>query len=128
MPKKRPVLLKKNDSPKTNDPQSLMRFAGMGTELAAAIIGFAAIGYWVDRGFESFPRGTAIGAVLGIIGGMYNFLRESLQLMREQASQHRPTPTHAEQPEQTAPLEKTARPQRTDELLNTDDDQPDADA
>jgi F0F1-type ATP synthase assembly protein I len=75
----------RRQKPRSEQP-SLMRHAGMGFELTAVVLGFAAIGYWVDRSFETFPRGTAIGAVLGIIGGMYNFLREALQLTREQVS------------------------------------------
>lgn len=71
------------------EPSSPMRHAGMGFELAAAILGFTAFGYWVDRSLNSFPRGTATGAVLGIIGGMYNFLRDALKLAKEQEAEYR---------------------------------------
>lgn len=88
----------------------------MGSELTAAVLGFAAIGYWVDRSFESFPRGTATGAVLGIIGGMYNFLREALALSKAQQLAQ----------EQTTKDRQT--PQPTDQTHRPNDDQPDPDA
>jgi len=54
----------------------------MGFEFAAAIIGFVLVGYWVDRHYESAPKGVLIGAALGILGGGYNFLRTALQASR----------------------------------------------
>lgn len=55
----------------------------MGLELAGSIIGFTLVGYWVDRSFGSGRTGLVIGACLGIVGGMYNFLRQAVQLARE---------------------------------------------
>jgi len=59
---------------------SSLRHVNLGFELVAAVVGFAAIGYWIDRATESYPRWTVIGAVLGIIGGLYNLIREALKL------------------------------------------------
>ena len=59
-----------------------MALAGLGFELLAAIIGFAFVGYWVDRHYETAPWGLVIGAVLGIIGGLYNYVRAATRATR----------------------------------------------
>jgi F0F1-type ATP synthase assembly protein I len=59
-----------------------MALAGLGFELLAAIVGFAFLGYWIDRHYETAPWGVVIGAVLGIIGGLYNFIREATRAVR----------------------------------------------
>ena len=41
-------------------------------------IGFGLIGYWIDTKYDSSPKGVLTGAILGIIGGGYNLIRESL--------------------------------------------------
>jgi F0F1-type ATP synthase assembly protein I len=64
----------------------LARYATLGFELAAAIVGFTLIGIWVDRWSQSTPLWTLIGAALGIIGGFYNFIREALELSRSTAA------------------------------------------
>jgi F0F1-type ATP synthase assembly protein I len=63
---------------KAGDRPSWLRFSGVGIEFVAAIAGFALVGYWVDRHWDTKPWGLVIGAVLGLIGGMYNLIRESL--------------------------------------------------
>jgi len=63
---------------KDGDRPSGLRFSGIGIEFVAAIAGFALVGYWVDRHWDTKPWGLVIGAVLGLIGGMYNLIRESL--------------------------------------------------
>ena len=62
----------------------LARYGGMGLELGAAIVGLTLVGYWIDRQFDSHPRGLLVGAVLGVVGGMYNFIREALRLSQLQ--------------------------------------------
>lgn len=49
-----------------------------GFELAAAILGFSFLGYWLGGKYGDAQLGTAVGAVLGIVGGMYNLIRQSL--------------------------------------------------
>ncbi len=63
-----------------------MRFAGAGFELAAAIIGFAAVGYWLGGYLGSAVWGVVVGATLGVLGGMYNLIRSTLALSREESS------------------------------------------
>lgn len=56
--------------------------AGLGLEFAAAVAGFAAVGWWLDRKFGSEPTALLICAALGLIGGMYNLIRQSLRAVR----------------------------------------------
>ena len=51
----------------------------MGIELTAAIAGFTLVGFWVDHRYQTGPWAVVIGAVLGVIGGMYNFLKQALR-------------------------------------------------
>jgi F0F1-type ATP synthase assembly protein I len=60
-----------------------VRHSGVGLELAGAVAGFALVGYWIDRRYETQPWGLVIGLVLGMTGGLYNLVRESLQATRE---------------------------------------------
>jgi len=59
------------------------RLAGMGFELVAAVGAFILVGYWWDRHFGSEPKGLIVGALLGLIGGMYNLIRQSLLATRD---------------------------------------------
>ena len=56
-----------------------MRLAGLGVELAAAVLGACLIGYWIDRRFETGPWALLICAIIGVVGGLYNMLRQALQ-------------------------------------------------
>lgn len=70
---------------------SWVRLSGIGVELLAAIAGFTLIGYWLDRKFDTEPWGLLIGALLGVIGGMYNVIRQALRATREAGSGHKTT-------------------------------------
>jgi F0F1-type ATP synthase assembly protein I len=59
------------------------RLAGMGFELVAAVGAFILVGYWWDRHFGTEPKGLIVGALLGLVGGMYNLIRQSLLATRE---------------------------------------------
>lgn len=60
-----------------------MRLANAGFELAAAIGGFTLVGYWIDRHYETGPWGVLTGALLGLVGGLYNLIRASLTAASE---------------------------------------------
>jgi ATP synthase protein I len=60
-----------------------VRYSGVGLELAGATAGLAFIGYWIDRRFGTQPWGLLGGVVIGLVGGLYNLVRESLQAARD---------------------------------------------
>jgi F0F1-type ATP synthase assembly protein I len=60
-----------------------VRYSGVGVELAGAVAGFALVGYWIDGHYGSRPWGMLVGLALGLIGGLYNLVKKSLQAERE---------------------------------------------
>ena len=58
--------------------------SGIGFELVAAVVGFTLIGYWWDRHFGSRPWGLLTGAILGLVGGMYSMIRQSLSAFKQE--------------------------------------------
>jgi F0F1-type ATP synthase assembly protein I len=55
------------------------RYAGAATTLVAAVGGFTAIGYWLDKKFENrVPWFLLAGAVIGMVGGFISFFRTVL--------------------------------------------------
>ncbi len=62
---------------------NLLRYAGLGTELAASVIGLTLLGWWIDYRYKTSPVGILVGSGLGVVGGLYNFLRAALRLSRE---------------------------------------------
>ncbi len=76
----------RNGDPMANrklDRTPWVRSAGMGIDFAAAVAVFVVIGYWIDRRFGSSPWGVLVGAGLGLIGGMYNLIRQGLKATRQ---------------------------------------------
>lgn len=61
------------------------KLSGLGIELAGAVGGFALLGYLWDRHFGSTPWGFVIASGLGIIGGLYNVVRKTLQASKAAA-------------------------------------------
>ena len=60
-----------------------VRYSGVGLELAGATAGLALVGYWIDGRYGTGPWGLLGGFGIGIVGGLYNLVRESLQALRE---------------------------------------------
>jgi len=60
-----------------------VRYSGVGLELAGATAGLALLGYWLDRHFGTSPWGILGGVIIGIVGGLYNLVRESLEAVRQ---------------------------------------------
>ena len=58
------------------------RLAGLGFELAGAVAGFTFVGYWIGRYYGNPELGLLIGALLGLVGGMYNLVRATLASQR----------------------------------------------
>lgn len=65
------------------DERPGLRYIALGTEFAAAVLGLTLAGYWLDRHYGWSPWGTLTGAVIGLVGGMYNLLREALGSVRK---------------------------------------------
>jgi F0F1-type ATP synthase assembly protein I len=62
---------------------SWVRHSGVGLELAGATAGLALVGYWLDGRFGTEPWGLIAGVILGLVGGLYNLVKESLQAVRD---------------------------------------------
>jgi F0F1-type ATP synthase assembly protein I len=60
-----------------------VRHSGVGLELAGAVAGFALLGYWIDRRFATEPWGVVVGVIFGLVGGLYNLVKQSLQAVRD---------------------------------------------
>ena len=60
-----------------------VRYSGVGLELAGATAGLALVGYWIDGRFGTRPWGMIVGVVIGLVGGLYNLVKESLEAVRE---------------------------------------------
>jgi F0F1-type ATP synthase assembly protein I len=65
------------------DTKAGLRYVALGTEFAAAILGLSLAGVWVDRHYGTSPWGTLVGALIGLIGGMVNLIREAMGAVRE---------------------------------------------
>jgi F0F1-type ATP synthase assembly protein I len=51
-----------------------MQYSGLGVQLAATIVVFFFLGYWLDKSiFDTFPMLTLIFTFLGFGGAFYNF-------------------------------------------------------
>ena len=62
-------------------PPGLMRLASAGVELAAGVGGACLLGWWIDRHFETRPWALLICAIVGVIGSLYNLVRQSVRDM-----------------------------------------------
>lgn len=62
-------------------------YMNIGWMLVLSILFWAFVGYWVDRYFQTRPLFLAIGAVLGIVVGMYHFLMTVLRDTRKDTTQ-----------------------------------------
>jgi F0F1-type ATP synthase assembly protein I len=60
-----------------------VRYSSVGLELAGATAGLAFVGYWIDSRFGTQPWGILGGVLIGLVGGLYNLVRESLAAVRE---------------------------------------------
>jgi F0F1-type ATP synthase assembly protein I len=63
-----------------------MKLSGLGIELAAAVGGLSLAGWWWDRHFGTEPWGFWIGLTIGMVGGMYNLIRQAVAAGRKISS------------------------------------------
>lgn len=64
---------------KDDNRRSPMALSGLGMELVAAVVGFTFVGFWIDRHYGTAPWALVVCAVLGIVGGLYNFVRAAIR-------------------------------------------------
>lgn len=65
-------------SPRDRIPPELYRFLGLGGETAAATVVLALGGWWIDQKYGSAPWGLVVGALMGIVGGLYVMIKTAL--------------------------------------------------
>lgn len=64
--------------------QSEVSLAGLGFDLAASVAVGTALGWWIDHRFGTDPWGIVVCALVGIVGGLLNFVRAGRAMMRRQ--------------------------------------------
>lgn len=69
--------------------QSEVSLAGLGFDLAASVAVGTALGWWIDHRFGTDPWGIVVCALVGIVGGLLNFVRAGQKMMRRQAEEAR---------------------------------------
>ncbi|HEY0515300.1 MAG TPA: AtpZ/AtpI family protein [Thermoanaerobaculia bacterium] len=62
--------------------KSSSRLSGLGFEFVGAVVGLTLAGYWWDGHFGTGPWGILIGLFLGLVGGTYNLIRQSMLASR----------------------------------------------
>ena len=74
---------------KKDDQPNLWRMAHMGLEFAGAALILALIGYYIDYQAGTAPWGVATGLLVGVVGGLYRFIKEALAANRRYTEQYR---------------------------------------
>ncbi len=59
--------------------------AGLGFELFGMLLGSVLLGTWIDRSYDTSPRGVLICAILGIGGGLYKLIQSALSTLNPPA-------------------------------------------
>jgi F0F1-type ATP synthase assembly protein I len=59
--------------------QQLGPYMGLGIQLAAAMVAFGALGWWLDSKFATTPWLLIVGIVLGATGGMIHLIRTAVR-------------------------------------------------
>jgi ATP synthase protein I len=62
--------------------RQLAPYMGLGTELAGSVAGMLLVGYFLDKHFGTSPWLLLVGAIIGFIGGFYNFIKEIQKLSK----------------------------------------------
>ena len=71
----------------TRELSNKFRLAGMGFELLGAVGGGCLLGWYIDHKFGT-SYGLLTGALLGIVGGMYNVVKQSLKIVQSGQNLH----------------------------------------
>lgn len=63
---------------------------GLGFELMAAVVGATALGLWIDHRYDTGPWGVVVLGLVGIVGGLLNFIRQAKRAAGRDASSSGP--------------------------------------
>jgi F0F1-type ATP synthase assembly protein I len=58
----------------------------LGIQLAAAVVFFFLIGWWIDTRLETSPTFELTGLFLGFVGGMIKFFRSAAEMSKKEKS------------------------------------------
>jgi F0F1-type ATP synthase assembly protein I len=61
-------------------------FLTLGIQLAAAVVFFFLIGWWLDNRFDTNPAFKLVGLLIGFVGGMIKFFRSAAELSKKDKS------------------------------------------
>jgi F0F1-type ATP synthase assembly protein I len=61
----------------------------LGFQLAAAVIVFFLVGWWLDSRYGTSPTFQLVGLAIGSVGGMIKFLRTISTLTKQDKTSHR---------------------------------------
>ncbi len=62
-----------------NSDNSWISYLGLGLQLAATVTIMVFIGVWLDGKFKTEPIFTVVFSFLGVISGLYNFIKTVLK-------------------------------------------------
>lgn len=82
---------KKQSDAENESSSQLYRLSGMGIELAASVAGMVLVGWLLDWACGTKPWLLVTFAVLGIIGGTYNFIKAAVRENRRTQARWRRT-------------------------------------
>ncbi len=124
-----PWFSKKANDEENESSSQLYRLSGMGIELAASVVGMTLVGWLLDRLLGTTPWLIVSFAVLGIVGGTYNFIKSAVRENR--SSQARWRRSHPQgpslPPDRPAPKPHTSATPPTqppaEKLVETDPDE-----
>jgi len=77
--------------PDGQSPDQILRQAApyltLGIQLAAGIVVFFLIGWWLDTRYEASPTFKLIGLGVGSVGGLIKFVKSVVELGKKEKSQ-----------------------------------------
>jgi F0F1-type ATP synthase assembly protein I len=74
--------------PDPGEIRRLFALALVGVEMVAPIL----VGLYLDRTFGWAPWGVAVGAVLGLVGGIYHLIVQANRIDRERSKKSKDSP------------------------------------
>jgi hypothetical protein len=83
----------------------LWGIGGMGLELAGAIVLLGLVGWWIDGRYDTGPWFALTGALIGMLGGGYNFIRRARAMSKTASSSRKWSPPASPKPEAKGPAD-----------------------